>query len=238
MNNALDSSVLSMILSSGIAAQLILTVLVVCSIACWAIIFYKIAVFRKAEQENGRFLSAAFSTGTLRDVKTAVISMNEGSAWSLSRTLLETLDPHIDWDHGVLRSKGECPSLSMLERVLRSRIQNEIGHYEKAIHFLATVGNTAPFVGLFGTVWGIMNSFRAIGLQESANIAVVAPGVAEALISTAAGLAAAIPAVVAYNFFINQLGRLEAQLESFSSELIALIEEVYHRSSPLKKESE
>jgi len=89
---------------------------------------------------------------------------------------------------------------------------------------------------LFGTVWGIMNSFRAIGLQESANIAVVAPGVAEALIATAAGLAAAIPAVVAYNFFVNRLRRLEVQLEIFSAELMTLIEEAY-RKCPSEKES-
>jgi len=229
MNNALDSSVLSIIVSAGIVAKVILAVLIICSIACWAIIFYKIAVFKRAEAANRRFLSIIMASHALRDVKTAVITANEGPAWGLSKHVLETLDPYFDWDKGVLLSRDNHPPLSGLERILRSSIQNEMDYYEKAVHFLATVGNTAPFVGLFGTVWGIMNSFRAIGLQESANIAVVAPGIAEALIATAAGLAAAIPAVVAYNFFVNRLRRLEVQLEIFSAELIALIEEAYRK---------
>ena len=232
MNNALDSSVFSIILASGIAAKSILVILVICSIVCWAIIFHKIVSFRRAEAENRRFLAIVFASHALRDVKTAVITLNEGPAWSLAKHVLETLDPYFDWDRGVLLSEDHCPPLSGLERMLRSGIQNEMDHYEKGIHFLATVGNTAPFIGLFGTVWGIMNAFRAIGLQESANIAVVAPGVAEALIATAAGLAAAIPSVVAYNFFVNQLRRLEVKLEIFSADLIALIEEAYRKAPP------
>jgi len=111
-----------------------------------------------------------------------------------------------------------------LERILRDSLQDEMDYYQRYIHFLATIGNTSPFIGLFGTVVGIINSFRAIGMQEVANIAVVAPGISEALVATAAGLAAAIPAVVAYNLFVNRLDRLEVKLEIFSSELVTLIE--------------
>ena len=236
MDNALSSSVISIILSSGMVAKVILAILFVCSVACWAIILYKIVVFRRTEDENRRFLSIVLASRALRDVKTAVITSHEGSAWGLSRNVLEMLDPYCDWDEGVLLPEGNRPPLSGLERILRIGIQKEMDYHEKAVHFLATVGNTAPFIGLFGTVWGIMNSFRAIGLQESANIAVVAPGVAEALIATAAGLAAAIPAVVAYNFFVNRLRRLEVQLEIFSAELMTLIEEAY-RKCPSEKES-
>jgi len=112
-----------------------------------------------------------------------------------------------------------------LERLLRGGIQDEIIQQERYLPFLATIGGVTPFIGLFGTVWGIIDAFAEIGRSGTANIAAVAPGVAEALITTAAGLATAIPAVIAYNFFVGKLRRMESQMEVFSAELINLVEE-------------
>ncbi len=227
MNNSVNFSVIQLILSAGIVAKIVLVILAFCSVASWAIIFYKIITLRKAEKENRRFLALFLKSNSLRDLKGEAIASNKGPIGTLFRDMIAKIDSQFDWDNGVLKSENGNRPVAGLERILRSGIQDEIDYYERHIYFLATVGNTAPFIGLFGTVWGIMNSFRAIGLQETASLAVVAPGVAEALIATAVGLAAAIPAVVAYNIFVNKLRRLEVQLEVFSSELMTLIEEAY-----------
>jgi len=168
---------------------------------------------RKAESANRRFLAFFLKSNTFQDLKNQATAQNhEGPAARLLSNVLEKA-PLVD---GI--------STGIRERILRTSIQDEMDYYQKYIHVLATIGNTAPFIGLFGTVVGIISSFRAIGMQETANIAVVAPGISEALIATAAGLAAAIPAVVAFNLFVNKLSRLEIKLEVFSSELITLIE--------------
>jgi len=111
-----------------------------------------------------------------------------------------------------------------MQRVLRKTIANEINRMEKAVAFLATTGNTTPFIGLFGTVWGIMNSFRGIGLKGSASLAVVAPGISEALIATAMGLLAAIPAVVAYNHFLTRINRMTTEMENFAGDFLNIVE--------------
>ena len=129
----------------------------------------------------------------------------------------------------MTRSRGKDASISLqsmgsIQRVLRRSIAVEIHRYRQLVPFLATVGNTAPFIGLFGTVWGIMHTFQGIGLSGSASLAVVAPGISEALIATAAGLAAAIPAVMAYNHFTDKIRVLNSELEMFSSDLMNIIE--------------
>ncbi|MBU1162828.1 MAG: MotA/TolQ/ExbB proton channel family protein, partial [Proteobacteria bacterium] len=111
-----------------------------------------------------------------------------------------------------------------IKRALRRAINTEIAGMTQMVPFLATTGNTAPFIGLFGTVWGIMNSFHSIGLRGSASLAVVAPGISEALIATAAGLAAAIPAVIAFNYFMQKIRVLETELQSFSADFLNIIE--------------
>jgi biopolymer transport protein TolQ len=111
-----------------------------------------------------------------------------------------------------------------IKRALRRAANVELTALTRGLPFLATTGNTTPFIGLFGTVWGIMNAFRGIGLRGSASLAVVAPGISEALIATAAGLAAAIPAVVAYNYFSNTVGTLESEMDNFSADFLNLVE--------------
>ena len=119
---------------------------------------------------------------------------------------------------------GRMVGLESLERSLRRAINSEMTRMHHMVPFLATAGNTAPFIGLFGTVWGIMNSFHGIGVMGSANLAVVAPGISEALIATAAGLAVAIPSVIAYNYFLNKIRVIESDMRSFSSDFINIVE--------------
>jgi biopolymer transport protein TolQ len=114
--------------------------------------------------------------------------------------------------------------LDVVERTLKRTTIDQSNRLEKALSFLATTGNTAPFIGLFGTVWGIMESFRGIGLKGAASLAVVAPGISEALIATAAGLAAAIPAVVAFNYFNSKVTVLKSEMDNFSSDFLSLVE--------------
>ena len=117
-----------------------------------------------------------------------------------------------------------------IERALHKAISNEVGRLSKVLSFLATTGSTAPFIGLFGTVWGIMSAFRSIGLRGSANLATVAPGISEALIATAAGLAAAIPAVIAFNYYINIIRKIESDMQGFANDFSNLVEREYiHR---------
>ena len=116
------------------------------------------------------------------------------------------------------------PLLDVVERSLKRTTIDQSNRLEKALSFLATTGNTAPFIGLFGTVWGIMESFRGIGLKGAASLAVVAPGISEALIATAAGLAAAIPAVVAFNYFNSKVTVLKSEMDNFSSDFMSLVE--------------
>ena len=111
-----------------------------------------------------------------------------------------------------------------IKRALRRAITTEMTRVSQMVPFLATTGNTAPFIGLFGTVWGIMHSFAGIGQKGSANLAVVAPGISEALVATAAGLAAAIPAVIAFNFFMSKINVVESELQSFSADFLNIVE--------------
>lgn len=123
-----------------------------------------------------------------------------------------------------------------MERSLRKTAIDQNGLFEKALSFLATTGNTAPFIGLFGTVWGIMESFRGIGMKGSASLAVVAPGISEALIATAAGLAAAIPAVVAFNYFNNKVMVFRTEMDTYSSDFLSLVGRQFIREQVVSKE--
>ncbi|MBI3358895.1 MAG: MotA/TolQ/ExbB proton channel family protein [Nitrospirae bacterium] len=233
MNSSIHFSILHSIASAGWIAQCVLAILTFCSVASWAIILYKVITLRKADLGNRRFLAVFLKSNNLQELKNKTIALgNEGPIAALFSNVSEKVvlgETQVKTRDAL---RNETFPIARLERILRSGIQDEMDYYERYIHFLATIGNTAPFIGLFGTVVGIVNSFRAIGLLEVANIAVVAPGISEALIATAAGLAAAIPAVVAYNLFANQLNRLEVKLEIFSSELITFIETSDLKSLP------
>ncbi len=221
----LSPSVVDLVLSAGVVPKTVLIVLLCASVASWAIIGYKTTVFLKAEASNHRFLAFFSKTERLEEVQKEVLKPDAGPMTMMVRSLFEKLDRVVELKNGLSCPEDRPIDIKSLERVIQSGIQDEIAHIERYLHFLATVGNTAPFVGLFGTVWGIMDAFQEIGLQGTPNIAVVAPGMAEALIATAAGLLVAIPAVVAYNIFVNKLRKMEVQLQVFAAEIIGLIEE-------------
>ncbi len=200
----MPENVLGLILQAGLVVKVILGILLSFSIGSWAIIFYKQAFFLAASRESETFLKS-FRAGA--DAKTLA-----GIAKSLKNSPLANLFSAVYGD----AARGQRDEL---RRLLRRYATLEAAKLHAYLTFLGTTGSTAPFIGLLGTVWGIMNAFRGIGSSGSASLAVVAPGIAEALITTAAGLAAAIPAVMAYNYFLSRARRLTIEAEDFSEEL-------------------
>ncbi len=223
------TSILAMAFSSGPVVGGVLLILVVASVVCWAIILYKYRVIRRATRESREFLELFWNSKTFHTVHTATRDLTESPLAELFRA------GYREWRR--VRNRFAEPSsveeeddltpevgrLESVQRTLRLTTEAEVTRLERMLIFLATVASAAPFVGLFGTVWGIMDSFREIGISGSANLAVVAPGISEALIATATGLAAAIPAVVAYNYFNNAIKILATEMDAFSSEFLNIV---------------
>ncbi len=223
------SSVLSMAFSSGPVVGGVLLVLVLSSVVCWAIILYKFWVIRRAAQQSRDFLEIFWGSKRFDAVLAASQDLAESPLAELFRA------GYREWKKA--RAKRAEPGgqgvtddltpelgrVESIQRTLRFVADAEITRLERMLVFLATVASAAPFVGLFGTVWGIMDSFRQIGLMGTASLAVVAPGISEALIATATGLAAAIPAVVAYNYFNNAIKVLATEMDAFSSEFLNIV---------------
>lgn len=233
MDSPIDSSIIDSFLAAGIVAKLVLGTLLLCSIASWAIILNKWFAFRRVDAENRRFLILFSKADDLDGIHRKTLKRNGGSLAVILSAALSKIDALV-FKQGALEnasSENDAMRLSVVERTLQGSIQDEITHQERYLHLLATIGNTAPFIGLLGTVWGIMGAFQEIGRQGSANIAVVAPGVAEALINTAAGLFVAIPAAVSYNLYVNRIRKMHVQLDVFSSEVVSLVEEKMIESS-------
>jgi biopolymer transport protein TolQ len=203
----MNDTAIHLILQAGYVVKGVLLILLFFSVISWAIIFYKQRYFTKASKESEAFLRI-FRAG--RDLK---------GLFSTARTL--RISPLANVFQAVYTEEGRT-SREEIKRMLRRYEALEAAKLESYLNFLATTGSTTPFIGLFGTVWGIMNAFRGIGQAGSASLAVVAPGIAEALITTAAGLAAAIPAVVAYNYYLSRSRRLIIEMEDFSEELLDL----------------
>ncbi len=215
--------VTSLIMSAGPVVKFILIILFLLSIICWAIIFYKSRHIRKARKTSADFLDIFWDSKKLDTVSLAVKDHENAPAARIFRTgYMEAMK--------AARSakEGEAPfsalGTEMVERALRKTEGIEIADLERHLSFLATTGSAAPFIGLFGTVWGIMNSFQRIGAMGTANLAVVAPGVSEALIATAIGLAAAIPAVISYNIFVDKIRQLSQEFDSMILEFLNIAE--------------
>lgn len=219
-------------LQAGPVVKLVLFLLVALSVACWGIILYKYLTLRRA-QENGQEFSDLFSkASSLMEVYHAsknipaspLLEVFEAGYRELSRLLSSSgaASSQAGGDSSVASLK--VGGVGNVERAMQKAKSRANTRLEKYLTFLATTGSTAPFIGLFGTVWGIMTAFRSIGTTGSANLATVAPGIAEALVATAFGLLAAIPAVVAYNFFIHRVRVVTKEMENFSTDLINSIE--------------
>ncbi|GAB4536556.1 MAG: protein TolQ [Thermodesulfovibrionia bacterium] len=199
-----ETSIISLILRAGIVVKFVLLLLLSFSIFSWAIILYKYRLLSRVEKESDEF-QRVFLKGKDWD-----------TIYQSTRTL--RLTPLANLFRAIYSM--EEPDINDVKRALKRVEATESARLERYLTFLATTGSTTPFIGLFGTVWGIMNSFIGIGRLGSASLAVVAPGIAEALIATAAGLAAAVPAVIAYNYYLSRVRRNIITMEDFSQELI------------------
>jgi len=219
-----DMSILSLVGGASVMVQLVLLSLLLISIIAWTMIFQKWRVLKKAKDEANIFERRFWSGADLVDLYKALAQRKDaqGMAGIFEAGFRE---------YAKLHKQPGMVSEAVLEgaqRAMRVTLNREVDRVEAGLPFLATVGSTSPYVGLFGTVWGIMNSFRALGQVEQATMAMVAPGIAEALIATAMGLFAAIPAVIAYNRFSYSVERLEARYDGFMEEFSNLLNRQVH----------
>lgn len=202
----------------------VLVLLVLFSLVCWYIIGFKYFHLRRAKAGSDAFLDAFWKSRRLDEVyMTAKASPESPTAqvFAAGYVELSKLQSGAGPEEGAMRDR--LGDLESVERAMRRAHMEEVTHLESKVAFLATTGSSAPFVGLFGTVWGIMTSFRDITATGSASVTVVAPGIAEALIATAIGLMAAIPAVIAYNLFVQRIKVLSAEMETFSSDFLNIV---------------
>ncbi len=218
-------SLLGMILDAGLMVKFVLLILLVLSVVSWTIIFLKFRYYRKIRIENEAFDSDYQRSNKLSEVLPAAKKYSVSTTAEVFRVGYTELTKmnKVSKDG----SRGDEISLSSLDNVQRAlnRASNtEMTKLESALGFLATTGSASPFIGLFGTVWGIMETFKAIGARGSATLAVVAPGISEALIATAAGLAAAIPAVIFYNYFLNKSKAMVQEMDNFADEFLNIVE--------------
>jgi len=225
-NASFNGGIAELVLSAGPIAKVVLGVLAIFSIICWALIVEKWWEFRRIRRDTDQFLrvfqeARRFSivlgaAKKFRDSPLAQVHLAAGQELASMLGTPEIIDRALEESE-----EGVGPErLDSINRAMRRAASAEIARMEKYLPFLATTASSAPFIGLFGTVWGIMTSFQGIGAQGSANLAVVAPGISEALIATAAGLGAAIPAVMGYNFFVNRVKRWAVEMEGFELELL------------------
>ncbi len=214
-----------MFFNAGPVVQFVMLLLLFFSVTSWVIIFQKLIIFRKTRFASETFLENFWESKSLAQFyrdreehpdcpEMSIFASGYNELQKIGR--LKPLD----------KTDGSLPETAktVLRRALENAESRESNQFGSHLSFLATTGSSTPFIGLFGTVWGIMNSFREIGLRGSASLAVVAPGISEALVATAAGLAAAIPAVIFYNYFSNQLTTLEEEMGQFSAEFLNLVE--------------
>ena len=215
-NGAYDLSIFSLFLRADPIVKLVIFGLFIASIWSWAIIINKIKMIRKMNNVTKKFEDLFWSSSSLEDLYTNTESKNDNPMIAIfNKSMIEWLK--------LRNSKIKDRIENRLNNVLVSSINNEITKLEKNMIFLASLGSAAPFVGLFGTVWGIMNSFQAIGITKNTSLAVVAPGIAEALFATALGLIAAIPAVIAYNKISSVLDNYSTRLETFAQEFVGRV---------------
>jgi biopolymer transport protein TolQ len=222
----------SLFAGTGLVVKLVLFILLYFSVVSWAIIFYKLLQVQRANSESERFLDFFWKTKRFDAINaqldrfansplTVVFNEGYGELKKLMEKGEEKQDPTV--------ISTDLGGIDNIARALRRATTSEITRLEKYLTFLATTGSTAPFIGLFGTVWGIMTAFKGIGETGSASLAVVAPGIAEALIATAIGLVAAIPAVMGYNHFQNRIKVLIAEMDNFSTEFLNIVQRTFSR---------
>ena len=212
-------SIWHLALNASFVVQIVMVGLALASIWSWAIIFEKLYLYRRTRAANDRFEQTFWSGQSLEDL---YLTLGPRSHSGLAALFMAVMREWKRSQEAAVRA-GFQGVQKRIEKVMDVQIQKEMGNLEARLLFLATVGSATPFVGLFGTVWGIMTSFQAIANSQNTNLAVVAPGIAEALFATALGLLAAIPATIFYNKFTADTAKIGARLENFADEFSAII---------------
>ncbi len=228
-NTSAHHSTLDLVLGTGLVVQIVLIVLVLASVFSWAIIFAKWKSLSRAKKESVGFLDLFWNTKSLENI------FNETRHFSSSPVSNVFRAGYMEFQKLTARATEKQVSnnemalngIDNVHRALRKTAMLEMLRLEKLLSYLATIASVAPFIGLFGTVWGIMNSFQGLSQGGPATIQRVAPGISEALIATAVGLAAAIPAVIAYNQFVGKLRGLRADVDSFSADFVNILKRNY-----------
>lgn len=211
---------IGMLLSAGPMAKAVVAILFFFSLMAWTIIFMKFRQYSRTEAEGERFFRALKEADSFKKLISVYRDSQDNAFYRLVLACYKEVTARQKDNPGRVH-KDDLPGI---ENMLRIAISDESVKLERRLSFLATVANTAPFIGLFGTVWGIMDAFREIGIRGTTSLAVVAPGISEALIATALGLATAIPAVLAYNYFLGRLKRILSRMDNAAIYLINILE--------------
>jgi len=222
-----DDSLLGMVSGSGPVVRAVLFILIFFSIASWGVILYKARQIRTARRLSERFLDAFWETKNLTTIHAASQDMKKSPVAQVFRAGYQELVRLTRAKQARGEESGmstELGGIANVERAMRRAASQELTELEHNLTFLATTASATPFIGLFGTVWGIMNAFLGLSATQSTTIQAVAPGIAEALIATATGLFAAIPAVMAYNYFARQIRVSVAEMENFAAEFLNIAE--------------
>ena len=213
LGSSIDFSLMSLFLRADVVVKSVIITLIAASIYSWAIIIEKFKMFKKINQSTVEFEEKFWKSKSAESFYNNLPANKDDPMSNVFRKTMQV----------VLKSRSRSNLSEKLTGLLESNIESEVNFLERNFSFLATVGSTAPFIGLFGTVWGIMNSFQSIAVSRNTSLAIVAPGIAEALFATALGLLAAIPAVVAYNKFNNDSKKYSQRLENFAKRFLSII---------------
>ena len=208
-----DFSLLSLFLRADIVVKSVIIILILCSIYSWAVIIEKFRLFKKINKSSEEFEEKFWNSKSAENFYNSLPTKVEDPMALVFQSAMD----------GLLKKKSKTNLSERMTAMLESGVEKQMTKIEKGFTFLATVGSTAPFIGLFGTVWGIMNSFQSIAISRNTSLAIVAPGIAEALFATALGLLAAIPAVIAYNKFNTDSQKYSQKLENFSKKFLTII---------------
>jgi biopolymer transport protein TolQ len=223
-------TITDMVLNAGPVGQLVMLTLLIFSVVSWAIVIMKSRLLKKVRLDSEDFLETFWQSANLNEAHTAAEEFEyspQASVFIAGFSELQKINKirsRKENDQQVETLDMQLATMDNLKRAVRKAESQQLNMLGSSLPFLATTGSAAPFIGLFGTVWGIMASFHDIGQRGSASLAVVAPGISEALIATAAGLAVAIPAVIFYNYFANKIDDVDGEISNFSTDFLNLVE--------------
>jgi len=215
LGGATDFSLIQLFLRADFVVKSVIIILIAASVFSWALIFEKYRLFKRIEKSTSSFEDKFWKSRSAESFYNSFANRDKDPVANVFQSAMIELIK--------TKSKSAVVQTNRVSRIIEISADKEIKLIEKNFTFLATVGSTAPFIGLFGTVWGIMNSFQSIAISRNTSLAIVAPGIAEALFATALGLLAAIPAVVAYNAFVNNSKKYSGRIENFSKRFISII---------------